>query len=632
MQPRRTRPTGGRPHVDRVTVLTVIFCLFAALVVAKLFHVQVLRHTFYAVLAESQHASANQFAENRGEIFAQSRHDGLRYPIAVNQDLTLVYAVPRSVKDPIETANALLPLFERAEASTLVSDDGDILPVNAREGSEAEESDDTAADDPAAPETPEAKAAREAQIVAEAELARMQRLETLTRRLSKPDDEYESLEHYVPDDVAADIRALNLPGVGFSKETVRYYPERTTFSHVTGFVGFSGDRRTGQYGIEEYFNDLLAGVASPAGNADGNSSLPQQPVEGSDVVLTIEYPLQFYACEQLAAAVAKHGADRGTVIVLQPATGAVLALCNAPAFDPNHYSEVENQRVFANDALFDQYEPGSVFKSITMSAAIDTGEVRPDTTYVDEGQVQIGGYTIQNSDGSTHGEQTMTFVLEESLNTGAIFAARRVGIDRFREYIERFGFGAKSGITLDAEMAGDISTLSLDNEIYMATASYGQGITVTPLQLASAYGAIANGGTLMKPYIVASMVAPGGQETVTEPAVVRSVVSAETARLLSAMLVSVVENGHSKRAHVDGYYVAGKTGTAQIPRSDGAGYEGGRHKDTFVGFGPVTDPQFVVLVKVDNPKDVSWAEGSAVPVAGNILKFLFEYYQIPPEA
>lgn len=226
----------------------------------------------------------------------------------------------------------------------------------------------------------------------------------------------------------------------------------------------------------------------------------------------------------------------------------------------------------------------------------------------------------------------MAQVLEKSLNTGTIFAVRKLGPPLFLKYVEDFGFGSLTGIELDTESPGDISALRKKGEIWSATGSFGQGLTVTPVQLASAFSAIANGGKLMKPTVIKEIRHPDGRTETPEPKVVRQVITQRTALLVSGMLVRVVERGHGKLAAVPGYYVAGKTGTAQVPRKDGQGYEKDVSIGSFVGFAPADNPAFVILTKIDRPRDVQWAESSAAPLFGEIAKFLLDYLQIPPDS
>src|SRR3989338_3046098 len=563
--------------IYRINTLLGLFVLFLLLIIGRLFHLQVLEHSFYEALASGQHEIYKKLIPVRGQILAQDFHTGETFPVATNQELAQFYAVPNQIEDVDAAVTALAPL---------VSLDEDML----------------------------------------------------RERLSKENDTYEPLINGVDDRLKEKIDALNLPGIHSVDESMRFYPLKNLASHITGFLGFKDERRVGQYGLEGFFEEQLAGTPGhvvseqdTGGNwiTIGKRTL-EEAKDGDDLVLTIDYTLQFSACSALAEAVEKHGADQGTLIIMNPKTGAILTLCNAPDFDPNTYSKVEDIAQFNNSAVSQAYEPGSVFKPFTMAAAMDLGKVGPNTTYTDTGSVKVASFTIKNSDREAHGLQTMTQVLENSLNTGTIFAVQQMGNDAFYEYVQRFGFGQGTGAEFPAEAPGNISSLATGKDVYAYTGSYGQGLTVTPLQLITAYAAIANKGALMKPYIIAEVVRPNDARIKTEPQVVRQVISQETAVTLAAMLVNVVENGHPKRAGVAGYFLGGKTGTAEVPGADGS-YAAGLHKDTFVGFGPVHDPAFVMLAKMDNPRDVQWADSSAAPLFGQVADFLLDYYQVPPD-
>lgn len=571
---RRTRTVG----FERTRPLTILTLTFAGLIVARLFTLQVLQHGFYKALAEGQHSLYEQLFPERGKILLSDLRTGQRYPLATNEPRTLVYADPSKVTDdPEAVARTLSPLLNVDE-------------------------------------------------------------QVLRERLSKPNDHYEPLAHAVRQVTVDRIRELKLAGIAFADELIRSYPEGTTGSHLAGFLGYVGDQRRGQYGIEGAFEKELAGKAGQlwaerdaVGRWIAVGSRKLEPArDGDDVVLTVDRVIEHQACTALDAAVQRHGADGGSIVVLEPSTGAVLALCGSPDFDPNDYAAAKDASVYLNPVTYRSYEPGSVMKPFTMAAALEEGKVTPNTTYTDTGSVTIGSYTIRNSDGKAHGVQTMTQVLEQSLNTGAIFAMRQVGPRTFAAYLDRFGFGRQTGIELQNESAGDLSALRDGKEIFAATASYGQGITVTPLQLAAAFGAIANRGQLMQPYVVAEVRHPDGTVTTTRPTPVRRVISPSTATTLSAMLVNVVRNGHGQRAGVDGYFVAGKTGTAQIPRPDGPGYEEHVTIGTFGGFAPVEDPKFVMVVRLDRPRDVQFAESSAAPVFGDLAAFILQRLEVPP--
>lgn len=567
-------------HDGRMAVIKAFMALGFIALGVKLFMLSVVAHAAYSRLAEAQHGAFEQLYPDRGAVYlSDPKSPSGRFPAAVNRSVALVYADPRQVKNPDIAAALLAPLLEIDES-------------------------------------------------------------VLKAKLSNSQSRYAPLKRQASDDVAARIKALGLAGIEIAHEPHRFYPEGEDVGHLMGFVGFDAEgRRTGKYGIEGFWEEALAGKdgyiaaeQAPGGRLIGSAARDFHPAEnGAELTLTIDRNIQFEVCAKLRDAVRQYNADGGTVIVMDPKTGAVLAMCSAPGFDPNAYSTAGNVGIFNNPATFDPYEPGSIFKPFTLAAAIDAGKVTPSTTYEDTGSVKIGPFTIKNSDGKGHGVQTMTQVLEESLNTGTIFAVRKLGPELFHRYVTAFGFGAKTGIELAAEGAGNVSSLEKRGEIWSATASFGQGITATPIQIAAAFSAIANGGKLMKPYIVGRVVASDGSVRTTTPTVVRQAITERAASLISGMLVQVVENGHGKRAAVRGYWVAGKTGTAQVARTDVQGYEKNASIGSFVGFAPVDDPAFVMLVELKRPKDVAWAESSAAPLFGEIGKFLVQYLQIPPE-
>jgi len=565
---------------DRVNFLAVVVFVFSFFLILRLFNIQIIQHSFYEALAKGQYELYQKLLPQRGEIYAQDYHQpGKLYPLATNREVSFVYAVPKRIKDPEEAAKKVAEILDLDES-------------------------------------------------------------TLLKRLSKENDLFEPIKHSVSREKWEEVKALGIEGIESRPESQRYYPENEIASQVLGFVGQREDKddKVGQYGIEGYFDDLLSGqqgyleTEKDAGGrwiTVGGLKI-KEAEDGDDIVLTIDQTIEYTACQKLKDWVIKFGADSGTVIIMEPKTGKILAMCGYPDFNPNEYNKVESIEVYKNPAIYNTYEPGSVFKPITMAAALDQGKVTPETTYVDKGEEKIGKYTIKNSDLKAHGEQTMTQVLEESLNTGAIFAMRQVGEKLFYQYVKKFGFGEKTGIRLDTELAGDISNLKKFKEIYAATASFGQGISVTPLQIVNAFSTIANGGKMMKPYIVDEIIKPDGSRIKTQPQEIRQVINPKTATSLSAMLVNVVENGHGRRAGVKGYYVAGKTGTAQVPKKNGIGYEEHHTIGSFAGFAPASDPVFTMLVKIDHPRGVQWAESSAAPLFGELAKFLLNYFEIPP--
>lgn len=592
---RRALNSARDPGEFRLRLSRAGLLAFGLILIIRLFIIQIVDNGIYRALASEQRDIYRQLFPERGEILIQDRKTGERVPLATNKDLYLVYADPRLIDDPQLVADQIAPLLGI-----------EIPPLNPpleKEGNEI-------VDD----------------------------YPQLLHRLSKADDPYEPLSHGVAEQDVEKIKELRILGIDAVREPTRYYPLERIGAHVAGFVGSDGTANKGRYGIEAAFEKELAGEPGFfEGERDvagrwipvGRRTL-KEAKDGDSVVLTIDRAIQYTACTKLNEAVQSHGAQGGSVIVMEVKTGAILAMCGAPDFDPNAYASEKDVAVFNNPAVFGQYEPGSVFKVITMAAALDTEEVTPETVYEDTGEVRIGPHTIRNSDNKAHGKQSMTAVLAESLNTGAIFAARKVGRERLRDYVERFGFGVQTGIELPGEARGDIRALFERGEIYLATASFGQGIAVTPIQIAAAVGAIAGGGTLMKPYIVEQMISADGAVTDYHPQALRQVISERASALLSGMMVTVVEGTHGRRAGVPGYYVAGKTGTAQIPNRDGGGYEPGAHIGTFAGFAPVENPEFVIVTRIDRPKDVRFAESSAAPLFGEIAQFLLQYFEVKP--
>lgn len=579
------RFTGRPTHADgastakRLTVLGWLLIIPLAIVVLRLAQLQILEHGTYAVLASDQHDLESKLLPTRGRIFVRDRSDGKLYPLATNRDAWTIYAVPKNMKDPVASAHVLSPIVGIPDVD-------------------------------------------------------------LVTKLTKPNDAYEVVAKNATTDLMQQVRNLSLDGIGMVRTTARLYPEHGVSGQLIGFVGpDEKGSMAGKYGIEGGFQDLLAGTPGTlAAEKDaggrrliiGDTKIVPA-VNGSDVVLTIDRAIQYEACARVKAAVEKHQADSGTIVVMDPNTGAILAMCSSPDFDPAEYGKTSDLSAFNNPAVFTAYEPGSVFKALTLAEGIQQGKITPKSTYVDNGFEKIDDFTVKNSDGIAHGVVSMTQVLDESLNTGAIYVQRQIGKTDFRGMIERFGFGKKTGIELSPEGKGNTSSLLKKGDIFAATASYGQGLTATPIQILDAYAALANGGKLMRPYVVSEVIHPDGSRERTKPQEVGSPIDSRTSRLISGMLVSVVENGHGRQAAVPGYWVAGKTGTAQVARTDALGYDPNKTIGSFAGFAPASDPRFVMLVKIDNPRDVSWAESSAAPLFGEMAKFLLTYLHVPPE-
>jgi cell division protein FtsI/penicillin-binding protein 2 len=437
---------------------------------------------------------------------------------------------------------------------------------------------------------------------------------------------------------ATEVRKLGLEGVRLLQGSRRYYPEGSLAAQLVGLVG---QDHVGLTGLEADLDVILGGAkGSLTFERDGlgnelavgdRQEIPAQP--GSDVVLTIDRFIQRVAERELDKAIDQHEAAGGSVIVVEPRTGRILAMASRPSFDLTKpdLSDESKLALFRNPAITDQYEPGSVFKLVTVSAAIDSGIVGPYAPWYDEGVVNVSDWSIYNWDFSANGDQDVTQILVKSLNTGAAWLADLTGPGRFYDYVARFGFGEATGSGLAGEAPGKVRTPENDpnwRAVDVATNSFGQGISVTPLQMAMAVAAIANDGLLMKPQIVREIISPAGRQTVeTEP--VRQVITPDTARTMRDMMGVVVDGIPSIFLDVPGYRVGGKTGTANIVTADG-GYKAETYISSFAGVAPLDDPAIAVLVKIDEPKGVPWGTVVAAPTFASVAEAALTYLKVPP--
>lgn len=515
---------------------------------------------------------------------------------------------------------------------------------------------------------------------------------SLTEKLTRRKVRYVFLKNRLSPDISRKIRELNLKGVVLLPEHWRFYPENSLASNLVGFLNHDG---VGQYGIEGFFNVELEGKkgaiiagSDPFGRqiTVGDSQIVNA-VDGDTIVLTIDRIIQKKTEEILAEAVNNYKADSGQVVIMDPFTGAIIAMANAPSFNPNEYNDafalrplkdylkelkddeelphtipvfVRNEKgvyvpaeekdmendelekfiyankfgpgVFKNKIVSEFYEPGSVFKPIVMSIALDAKEVEPQTTFVDDGPLKIDDFEIKNSDNVYHGKTNMIKVLEMSLNTGMSFVSKKLGKRLLYQYLSDFGFGEYTNIRLEGEAKGRLDYYKRWSKAQLLTTSFGQGIVITPLQMIAAWGALANGGKLMEPYIVDTVIKEN-EVIKTEPKVIKRVISEESSSIITSMLVNVVKNGHAKIAAIPGLLVAGKTGTAQIAGKNGK-YETGEGTviTSFAGYLPALEPKFVMLVKFDRPRigENTWGVNTAAPTFRKIADFLVDYYNLQP--
>jgi cell division protein FtsI/penicillin-binding protein 2 len=441
----------------------------------------------------------------------------------------------------------------------------------------------------------------------------------------------------VPYGLGEAIVAEGLPGVKVTPATLRRYAEGGLASQILGFVGRDSQ---GLSGVEFDFNAVLSGQSGRVvferdsiGNPIPFGQQSVEPVQpGADLVLTIDRTLQRVAEEQLARALEDTGAAGGTIIIMEPYTGDLLAIASAPTFDVSELNLSDpalDLSVFRNRSVTDLYEPGSVFKVITMAAAIDSGVVTPDTTFVDTGAIVVGARTIRNFDLSFHGQQTMTQVLQRSLNTGSAWVSQQLGADLFYWYVSQFGFGKSTNSGFSGEADGIVKAPGnlFWSPVDLATNSFGQGISVTPLQLVRALAAIANGGDLVRPRIVSSIITQDGV-TRFEPVIERRVIREDTAAQLRLMMQAVVDGVAGHPAQAIGWPIAGKSGTSDVAE-DGA-YLVGESIASFAGFAPAHDPRVVVLIKLDRPQGEIFGGVVAAPVFARVIQAALPTLGVPP--
>jgi cell division protein FtsI (penicillin-binding protein 3) len=453
------------------------------------------------------------------------------------------------------------------------------------------------------------------------EMPRYQIMDALESRLP-----WVLLAGRVSAEVAEAVRDLPYNGLQIEPLPRRFYPQGDLMCHTLGYVDFEGN---GGAGVEGYYQRELAGTAASA--TVDNSILRKREIvaaqQGVDLVLTIDRSVQYTVEKHLARGIDQYNARGGTIIVMDPRTGAILAMANLPCYDPGRFYEVEESLLF-NPIVSRQYEPGSVMKLITMAAALDSGVVGSQSTYYDPGVLEVGGHRTYNWDRSAPGTVDMTTLLSRSLNVGAATLSTRMGAEQYYEYMRRFGFGRPTGIDLMSESTG-LMPLPGDGdwtESFVATNAYGQGLAVTSLQMIAATAALANEGKMMQPYIVAERHTPAGVVP-HHPMVLNRPISPETAHQITTMAVTAVAQ-EIYHAQIQGYTVAGKTGTAQIAE-DGI-YHPTDVIGSFIGWLPADAPEVIVYVKLDRPVP-RWGSQTAAPLFSELVKELVVLLDIPPD-
>ncbi len=559
----------------RITFLCGGFFVLSFIIVIKLFIIQILRHSHFTALAEQQHWIIQEIPAERGKILSI---DGA--VLASNQDYYLLYGEPLRIEDKATVAKTLSEVLASEERGTSV--------------------------------------------------------ELFSRYYDLLDRElwWIAIEPKIDPILKKQIENLEILGIGFEVSPIRYYPEKTLASHVLGFVAQNEKgERIGYFGIEGALDGELRGKSGKVlqeKDASGNpilmGGIDQVPsISGRDVTLTIDRSVQYLVEKSLREGVEKYGAESGSVIIMNPLNGQIIAMANYPSFDPANLQKESDAK---NLAISDIYEPGSVMKPFTVSAGLDSGSITTNSTFVDSGPVIYSDYTIDNWDGKHHGIQDIAQLLQKSNNIGAAWVGHRTGAKSLHAHLIDFGFGSKTGIDLEGEDTGAIRPFSTWTDIDLANISFGQGISATPLQVLSAFNVFANGGVLFRPQVISEIHTDKGVIKI-EPKVINRVLPEKVAKQMHELLISAVDQGESKFFNIEGYKIAGKTGTAQIPK-DGK-YDPSETNATFLGY-LANSKKYSMLVRLERPQTSYFASETAVPLWMDLTRQLVSYYNISPDS
>ncbi|MDU0329967.1 stage V sporulation protein D [Paenibacillus sp. 3LSP] len=564
--------------VSRFTVrrrlfwLLMVLCLLFVALAVRLAYVQIGKGAELSAKAEDSWRRNIPYSAKRGEI---SDRNGTM--LAYNITTPTVMAIPVQIKDPELTAKKLAPLLGMTEESVL---------------------------------------------------------KTITKRQSivrlQPGGRKITMEK------AQQIRDLALPGIVVAEDNKRYYPFGGLAAHI---LGFTGGYNQGLTGVESKYDNLLSGMngsvsyLSDAGGRlmPGSSEKYVEPKDGLNLTLTIDKTIQSIIERELDQAMDRLQADSALTIAMNPKTGEILGMAARPGYEPGAYQEYDTEVYNRNLPIWMTYEPGSTFKIITLAAALEEKKVDLlNERFFDPGYVKVGGATLRCWKKGGHGSQTFLQVVENSCNPGFVALGQRLGKETLFDYIKNFGFGSKTGIDLNGEENGILFKLSQVGPVELATTSFGQGVSVTPIQQITAVSAAINGGKLYKPFVAKAWTNPETGEVVSEnkPQMVRQVISEETSKQIRMALESVVANGTGGNAFIDGYRVGGKTGTAQ--KVVNGRYSQNEHIVSFIGFAPADDPQIVVYTAVDNPQGIQFGGVVAAPIVRNIMEDALEYMKVPP--
>jgi len=551
----------------RLTFLILLLTFIA--INGRLFYWQVVKAQELYVLAQSQYGRLIKVMPLRGEI---KTSDG--FPIAANKISYLVFANPKEARDK-KTAEKIAGILRV-----------DIASISAKLASD---------------------------------------------RL------WVSLKSTVDIPTKESIESLNLPGVGFEEKSARFYPEASMSSQMLGFVGKNElGQDKGYFGLEGYYDRLLRGRESyivGVQDALGRPILSKatdtvRKIDGSNLILSVDRPIQFLVEKKLKEGVETYGATSGMVGVMNPKTGEIIAMASFPSFNPGEYQNYPED-LYKNPFVSSIYEPGSTLKPIVMAGALDAKLVKPETKCpICSGPVVIGDYELHTWNDKYYKDINMIDVIVRSDNTGMVYIAQKLGVDKMISYLNKFGIGSLTYIDSQGEVSASLKQKNAWYPVDLATTGFGQGISVTPIQLLTAFSAIANNGKVMQPHFVSQVESSDGEVAKIPPKVLGTPISAQTAKVMTEILVSAVNKGEAQWARLKGYRIAGKTGTASIPVK--GHYDPSKTITSFVGFAPAESPKFVMLVVLDKPTVAIYGSETAAPIFFDIAKDILSYYGIPP--
>lgn len=551
--------------MNKMRLLMSIFFFAFVAISCKLFYIQVINATDFS----ADYVTTQKIAPERGKILDRNHE-----PLAINQTTYKLFVEPKRMKDKDYLVRKLDEILQVGEA-------------------------------------------------------------TLNARIDKTKT-WVAVKGNITKDTRDKVKALGFPEVGFDEEQKRYYPEASLAAHLVGFLGKDQQGENyGYFGVEGYYDKDLAGLPGVLKSERDLFGRPifvgtQDRVEaenGRDFILTIDKTVQHIVKEKLKAGVEKYKAKEGCVVAADPYTMEILALSCLPDFDPDEYYKFTD-RDYRNTSLSSVYEPGSTWKPLMVAAAIEEKKYKPDDIFDEASSIEVSGYRIKNWNDKYEGKISITRILEKSSNIGMVYTGSKLGDDKVYEYLQKYGVGQYTDVDLQGEAQGILKPKSEYYPIDYATATFGQGIAVTPLQLVRGFAAVINGGYVMRPYVVKEVL-EGNYRRQREPQVVRRILSDRTSAIMRKMLVSVVEHAEAKWDKPKGYKFGGKTGTAQIAVS--SGYDSSKTVASFIGFAPADKPKFLMLVVVKEPQVSSWGSETAAPIFFEIANELLTYYNIPPE-